>query len=215
VRRFWACENTLTDAEHNHLANVLRLKVGDTIIAVRGDEFDYFFQIAAITKKETKLKFLEKQKNQHNPQKSFTVYLGAIKFDNLALAVTQLNEIGVTDIVIFRSERCQNVPVNIEKLQKIAEQSCKQCGRSIPVRVKECKFEEIPSGGIFADEKCTSLRGVHDEAISIIIGPEGGFTEREREELKQKATPVSLGGRILRAETAAVVGAAILLHAFG
>ena len=204
----------LTGSEHNHLANVLRLMAGDEIIAVCGDEFDYLYSILRITKNNTQLKFISKNENPFNPRVKFTVYMGVIKHDNLALAVSALNEIGATQIVLFKTARAQNIPARIDKLQAIAQQSCKQCGRSIPLAVRgvisfEQLLTEIPKDTIFADEKEESKQV--KSASAIIIGPEGGFTEQERELLRKTATPVSLGGRILRAETAAVVGAAKLL----
>jgi 16S rRNA (uracil1498-N3)-methyltransferase len=174
------------------------------------------------------LSLIEKRENQKNPKIETTVYMAVVKHDNLALAVEKLNEIGVSDLVLFYSSNCQlAIPVKLEKLQSIANQSCKQCGRSIPLKVRgtilfgELLFKEIIGkkiSALFADE---SLRGApttkqpKHEPHAIIIGPEGGFTESERDNLAKIATPISLGKRILRAETAALVGATLLLSKLG
>ena len=216
----------LRDHEHNHLANVLRLKTGDNITAVCGDEFDYHYQITKITKQITELKYIDRKINQSNPQKKLTVYMGLIKFDNLAISVQKLNEIGAHEVVFFNSKNCQNLPVKIDKLQTIAEQSCKQCGRSIPVIVRgilnfEQLLTQIPSNAIFADEReiVTSLDDVSISKIennaTIIVGCEGGFTEPERAKLAKVTKPVSLGRRILRAETAVILTASIVLAKLG
>jgi len=217
-------ELVLSGAEHNHLANVLRLRAGDEVIIVCGDEFDYHYQITSIAKDKTVLRLAGKLQNTCNPKQRFTVYIGIIKHDNLALAIEKLNEVGVAEVVLFKSANCQNIPVKLEKLQTIALQSCKQCGRSIPLKVSGVlNFDEllkdIPGNVIFADE---ALRGAHmrGEAISnrpagIIIGPEGGFTDAERETLRKTATAVPLGPRILRAETAAIVVSALILSKLG
>jgi len=238
----------LRDTEHNHLANVLRLRIGDKIIAMCGDEYDYTYEITRITKNETSLMLINKSPNMHNPQKQLTVYIGAIKHDNLALAIEKLNEIGVTEVVIFKSERSQDLPrhaaratpssrrgiISIDKLQTTANQSCKQCGRSIPLKARGVlTFSDmliaLPKENVYyADESSlgeketlASLRANATQSLSeaqgcsIIIGPEGGFTDIERGKLRALATPISLGARILRAETAAIISATILLSIMG
>ena len=213
----------LVDSEHNHLANVLRLKTGDQIIAVCGDEFDYSYQINKITKQSTELKYLGAQKNMYNPKVKLTVYMGVIKHENLAVAVQKLNEIGVCEIVLFKSSNCQNIPAKIEKLRTVAEQSCKQCGRSIPLNVRgvldfEQMIKELPSGAVFCDEIeiTSSISSPCKDVPAIIIGPEGGFTQTERGQVRSGgAVSVSLGKRILRAETAAIVASSIVLSKLG
>jgi len=207
-------ELVLNGAEHNHLANVLRLRVGEEVIIICGDEFDYRYEIISITKSQSNIRLIKKSPNKYNPEKNLTVYMGIIKHDNLALAVEKLNEIGVTEVVLFKSVNPQNIPVKIEKLQATANQSCRQCGRSIPLKVRGViGFAELPSGAVFADEKEKSQK--IQNANAIIIGPEGGFTDSEREQLRKIATPVSLGSRILRSETAAIAGATLMLSKLG
>ena len=84
MKRFWI-ENgqglgqqdlVLTNTEHNHLANVLRLRVGEEIIAVCGDAFEYSYRIERITKTATTLGFLGRAENKFNPEKDLMVYNG-------------------------------------------------------------------------------------------------------------------------------------------
>lgn len=211
-------ELVLDGIEHNHLAHVLRLKVGDEIIVVCGDEFDYLYKIKNIAKSGTILVFDEKRENIYNPKSQLVVYLGVIKYDNLGLVVEKLNEIGVTEVVLFKSVNCQNVQIKIDKLQTVANQSCKQCGRSVPLKVRgvltfDELLKEIPSNTIFADEKEESTK--IQNANAIIIGPEGGFADTERDSLRVCAKPATLGTRILRAETAAIIGAGLILSQKG
>ncbi|MCL2413379.1 MAG: 16S rRNA (uracil(1498)-N(3))-methyltransferase [Bacteroidales bacterium] len=199
----------LRDAEHNHIASVLRMRAREQVIVICGDEFDYLYEISSIMKRETTLKFISKSLNEKNPKQKFTVYLAAIK--NIDIAVTKLNEIGVSEIVVFESEH-SNAKVNIEKLNTIAEQSCKQCERSIPVKVSGViKFNELPAGAIYADFN----GGKIIESKDIVIGPEGGFSVSERETLLRSSKPVSLGSRILRSETAAIVLSTLVLNKMG
>jgi len=176
----------LVGSEHHHLCNVLRMRTGDEVILVCGDEFDYKYLITSITKTNAQLRFVKKETNKHNPTSLFSIYLGAIKPDSLHVAVTGLNEVGVSDLYIFKSKH-SNANVNIEKLNSIAKQSCKQCGRSIPLKVHEIEMKDIPKN-------------------SIVIGPEGGFTDDELELIGKQPY---LGARTLRAETAVVIAAAL------
>ncbi|MDR0462179.1 MAG: 16S rRNA (uracil(1498)-N(3))-methyltransferase [Christensenellaceae bacterium] len=214
----------LTGPEHHHLSTVTRSNIGDMVCCGNG-EFDYHYEIIGITKNATSLRFDHKEPNTANPQAQLTVFMPLIKLDNLTLTVQKLNEIGVHEIVLFNAARC-NVPakaISIEKLRAIATQSCKQCGRSIPIKVS---FGKIPPTGfgqiIFANEHEEKMK-LHNMVFhyfspgALIIGPEGGFTDAEREMLcKTKGvTSVSLGNRILRAETAAIVASAIILSRHG
>jgi len=188
-------EIVLQDGEHHHLCNVLRMRVGDEIIIVCGDEFDYLYKIEKITKTTSTLRFISKKKNEQNPSVQTDVYLASIKPDALHTAVTGLNEIGVSDLYIFASEFSLKT-ANIEKLNNIAKQSCKQCGRSIPLRVHGViDFKEIPANS------------------EIVIGPEGGFSENEKKHLSRIGinTRMYLGKRILRAETAALAAATLMM----
>jgi 16S rRNA (uracil1498-N3)-methyltransferase len=221
MRRIWADEPAevliIRGAEHNHIANVLRMSAGGEITVISGDKFNRLYVISDITKKQTALRFVSQTKNECNPDKEFTVYLALIKADNLAVAVQKLNEIGVTELKLFAS-KFTSVPVkqiNIARLNEIARQSCKQCGRSIPLRVSFVRdlFADLAGKhALFADEmrrhKGNSGLIQYSGFDSLVVGGAGGFDSDEREKLNVLATPFSLGHRILRAETAAIVGAA-------
>jgi len=222
----------LDQAEYHHLADVLRLKSGDIVTGICGDEYDYMYRIAKITKTAASLEFVSKTLNNHNPKKSLTVYIALIKPDLLSLVVQKLNEIGAGSIVVFCSANCNLPPksVNFEKLRTVAQQSCKQCGRSMPVQVQGVidfaqMTKSLSKHAIFADErlgmgtkdgkKLSDIDFTSINTAELIIGPEGGFTQTERAELMTAAHPVSLGNRILRAETAAIAGVAIILGKMG
>jgi len=213
----------LAGTEHNHLANVLRLKIGDEIILCNGDEYDYQYKIANITKSQSQLLFVKKAVNEHNPRVDLTVFLAYIKHDNLSLVVEKLNELGVTRLCLFSTERCNisKTSIKLEKLQSIVEQSCKQCCRSFPMQVQFSDIKDIAEFDtiVFADETQDSVSIASVKPIgktAIVIGPEGGFTETERKKIVElKGQSVSLGVRILRAETAAIASASIVLSKMG
>jgi 16S rRNA (uracil1498-N3)-methyltransferase len=229
----------LSGSEHNHLANVLRGRAGDEVIAVCGDEFDRVYKIENISKKQTVLTFVKKMKNCCNPKNEFVVYLGVIKPDNLALAAQKLNEIGASELKLFSSAFSPVKTVNILRLNEIARQSCKQCGRSIPLAVsyiggfddliKELKSknkekiffadENLAGAGLSAGQEISARSGLGagnypaptvlppTVPTALVVGGAGGFDENERAELNGVAMPISLGSRILRAETACIAGA--------
>jgi len=216
----------LNGAEHNHLAHVLRTQIGENVIVCNGDDFDYSYNVANITKSVTTLSFVSKSINISNPQYNVAVFMASIKPDRLHTAITMLNEIGVSELVIFPADR-SNTPLkslNPEKLNEIARQSCKQCARSRPLCVRLTSSAPVVAlknfSQIFlADENLSpqtpnpNFTNHISKPVAIIIGPEGGFTPSERTKLHKvpNITPITLGPRILRAETAAVVAATMIL----
>lgn len=233
MKRFFVQEKlgqnfNLTGAEHHHLASVVRCKVGDKVIVTNGDEFDYKYQIDTITRDHAGLSFLEKIKNRCNPSKILTVYLGLIRLENVSMVVKKLNELGVSRIIPFLCER-SNIDkraIDIQKLTAIAQQSCKQCGRSIPLQVGEvitfnqlAKYVKLHDYAFYADrgEKTTRIRtdALLGQNTALVIGPEGGLTLNENLTLATAATPVTLGRRTLRSETAAIVASTLILSVLG
>ncbi len=217
-----ANEIVISGQEHIHLANVLRMTEGDHIVATNNDDYDYECEIIKIGKKETKCKLIQKIKNNHNPKKHIDVFHALIKNDKMSLVTQKLSELGISNLVLFESKFQTVKPSENkqEKLLKISEQSSKQCKRSKimnisgPVTFKSM-LEMLTNYDIiiFANETETAtLISNYNEAIqhadkiAIIIGSEGGFELSEIKEIIEKgAISVTLGDRILRAETAAIV----------
>lgn len=216
--------------EHNHIKNVLRLKVGDEIILVCGDDYDYFAKIVDISKGETEVEITAKEKNSANPKSDVTVFQALVKSDNMSLIVQKLTELGVKSFVPFESEFITSKDKNnkASKLQEISNQSIKQCKRSIPMKVESVKtfkqvlemlgdFDEV----IFANEceKTCDLKDLNlkkSSKIALIIGSEGGFSSDEINELISKnAQSISMGNRILRAETASISLSAVVMYLIG
>lgn len=216
--------------EHNHLKNVLRLNEGDQIIVVCGDEFDYIAQIIQITKGDTTIVVQDKTPNISNPKSDVTVFQALVKSENMSLIVQKLTELGVTTFVPFLSEfiTSKDKTNKFQKLQEISNQSIKQCKRSKPMNVSPVlSFKEVLTKLkdydviIFANE-CEKTRNLNelnltkDNKIAIIIGSEGGFSSSEIESLiYAKANSISLGKRILRAETASIGLTAVVMYLLG
>lgn len=221
----------LEDDEHNHLKNVLRLNVNDQVKVVCGDEFNYYCKVCEINKKDSVLKVEKKELNTANPKVNLTCYMALIKNDNLTLVVQKLTELGCSNFVPFESAYTVNKDkgTKTEKLITVTKQSLKQCGRSIPMNISETKnilkLDNMLKAHdliIFANEteKSSNLNTVlaknsNAKNIAIIVGCEGGFNNEEiKYLLAHGAKSISLGNRILRAETAAIMLTSIVLNRF-
>ena len=130
---------TLTDVEHNHLANVLRLKTGTSCLVVMGDGYDYECEIVDISKKSSTLKVISKAENIYDPRVNVTFYQGILKGDNMPLVVQKLNELGISKLVPITSKYTVALGSKnlVAKLQSTANQSVKQCRRSTPILIED------------------------------------------------------------------------------
>lgn len=217
--------------EHNHIKNVMRLNCGDQVKVVCGDDFNYFCTIMQINKNSTILKVDSKELNKANPKVNLTCYMALIKNDNLNLVVQKLTELGCSTFVPFESRYTVNKDkgTKIEKLNLITQQSLKQCGRSKPMVIKPTKkltdlVNDLNQHDliIFANETEKSenlndvlMQNMNAKNIAIIVGCEGGFEQTEIDLLiNNNAKSVTLGSRILRAETASIMLTAIILNFF-
>ena len=208
----------------NHIQNVYRLNVGDKLRIVDG-EYEYFTQIIEISKKEVVVKILEKNEDSYSLNINIDVAMGILKNDKMNLAIQKLTEIGVKSIIPLKTERVV-VKINEkkEKWDTVARETLKQCRgvkftEILPVKklaeIDYKKYDKI----IFAYENSNESKSLseiikqEDKNILYIIGPEGGITQEEVDFLKNnKAIEISLGKRILRAETAAIVVCGIIAN---
>jgi 16S rRNA (uracil1498-N3)-methyltransferase len=215
--------------EHNHLAFVLRLKIGDEIICCYNDGLDRIGKILDIDKKKTTIKIESVVKSNNEINGSLTVFVGLVKGDKMEFLIQKLTELGVNKIIPFESEFSTVKISDRDKLSryyKIARDASKQCGRSKLIEINEpIKFNQIENylsnfdETLVAYEKQEAKFGINKligKNVGIIIGSEGGFSQNEIDFLKSKnVQSISLGKRILRAETASVVACSILLYLMG
>lgn len=215
-----------TEVKH---IQVLRHNINDEIIVNQN-----IYKIIDMTRDTIDLEYIKEALVIGVPKTNITLYIAFLKSDKMDYLVQKAVEIGVKRIVPFFSK---NVVVKLEekskvkrreKLQKIADEACKQCGRMDTVNIEEfLNFNELKDSLkedkiFFAYEasKDSLRREINDmkqrniNNIGIIIGAEGGFLESEAEELNKldNVCCVSLGERILRAETAAINLLSILIY---
>lgn len=214
--------------EHNHLANVMRFKVGDQVILVCNDNFDYIGKIEEILKNFSVVNVFEKKENTSNPQIDITAFVAMNKREQTSLMVRMLSEIGVSTFVpmITKYTLPQDTTEKIERYQKIADQSAKQCRRSLTLKIeKPQKLDDVINqfknfdAVFFAyeneDKFVLKKFDKPCKKIAFLVGPVAGFDKTEATKIVGNgAVSVSLGKRILREETACVALASILVEKF-
>ena len=213
----------------NHLRNVLRLKEGSKLDVFDGEGNSSICKIASLEKKKIVLEQIGSIEFQQPERINLKVLMPYIKKENLFFAVQKVTEIGVSNISLFRPD---NVDQSIKKkdLSKINEkalsiitQACEQNGSNIVPDFQI--YEDLSSAiehdsfSIFFDLDATndfqSIKNIED-SITLITGPESGFSKKEREFLNAKTSyNISLGKNILRAETAPITALSVIKSNLG
>ena len=220
--------------EFNHLVNVMRLKVNDNIILICNDDYDYHAKIIEINKKFAIAKVYNKVLNKSNSNINVTAFVAVNKREPISLMIRMLSELGINSFVPFTSKWTNSVDAidKIERYQKIADQSAKQCRRSKTLKIYPVqKLSEICNEFknydyvLFAneDEKTQNIEDINIKDllnkdcinIAFVIGPVAGFDVDEAEEIIQNgAISISLGKRILKADTACIAMASLVMNIF-
>ncbi len=204
--------------EFNHLKNVLRMSVGDELIASLNDEFEYICEIEKMEKGRAVCKVDGKRECEGNPRKNIVIFQAITKGSKFEFIVQKATEIGISKIVPFVSDFViAKVSENKkERLMSIALNACKQCERTtIPEIADTTDVDGVISQFkdfdlvLFANERANVGKALKNldkyQNIAIIVGSEGGFSQKEKEKFETSgATTVSLGKRIYRCETASV-----------
>lgn len=216
-------ECVLSGEEFEHAKTVLRLSVGDEAVLLSGDGKEYTAIVTAVTKKAMTFHVLSARECDKEPKTDIALYFGFLKnADKNEFAVQKAVELGVSRIGLFASDYSSAyLSANkTERLKKVAREAAKQCLRaSCPEIMAFSSFDEALKDAerygvrLFACEFAKSsdepieklLSGGAADGVAVMIGSEGGFSEREADEARKSGCSfVSLGRRILRAETAAV-----------
>jgi 16S rRNA (uracil1498-N3)-methyltransferase len=199
---------------HKYLFKVRRIKKNEKVkIRNLKDDYLYIYKIEEINKKEAYLTLEEKILKPNKPLKFFHLGWCIIEPKNIEKTLPSLNEIGVSKISFFYCEYSQrNFRLKQERLDKIIINSSQQCGRSNKLEIEILdsleEFIKKYKNFIALDFNAPKIE-CKSYNLPFIIGPEGGFSKKEKEMFKQK---VSLDGFILKSETAAFsVSAKVLL----
>lgn len=223
--------------EARHAHDVLRLEAGDEIFVFDGEGHEYGCVIADLTSHSARLDIVE-QVRPASPESplDLTLAVALLKGEKFDLVVQKATELGVTRLAPLITARADvrirepgDARKKADRWARIAFESAKQCGRAQlmlvdpPMNLDEF-FRSISDvqltltytardGDPHADLAKTDLK---DARIAAMIGPEGGWTDDELKQASARACKiVTLSGRVLRAETAAIAVATLLQHRFG
>jgi len=228
---------TVTGAEHHHLARVLRARPGDAITLFDGAGGELEARVVRVGRAETELApgpggagALPHASPNAAPAGAPLVLLTAVpRGGRMDFLVQKCSELGVSRIVPIIAARsvARPEPGRRARWEKIAREAARQCGRAdVPVVEAPATLAAALAAADLPDRRLVlspspagrSLRALLPDPAptALLVGPEGGLAAAESEAAEAAGfVPVSLGSRILRVETAAIVAVALAEEAFG
>lgn len=212
----------LSKPQSHYIKNVLRGQVEDNILVFNGRDGEFKGKIISLGK-AVEINIIEKNKEQETEQVNLTLIFAPIKFGRIDYLVQKATELGVSKLQPVFTGRTIVKRINLERLRANIIEATEQSERlTIPEIGDAIDLEDVINQNkdmkiLLCDETLKGkpiydvLTGLDkDGNYGILIGPEGGFTQKELASLHEcsNITPVSLGKRILRADTAAVASLA-------
>ena len=210
-------EFELDEGQSRYLLRVMRLETGAVVRIFNGQDGEWQCALRAVGKRAYLTP--QRQRREQTKTRDLTLLFAPIKKARTDFIIEKATELGVSVIQPVITDYTQNARVRADKLTLLAIEAAEQTERMDIPHIDEAAplksvlaAREVSSPLYFCDEGGGSmpmqqaLIGQHTESASILIGPEGGFSDTERNLLRslEAITPVTLGPRILRAETAVV-----------
>jgi 16S rRNA (uracil1498-N3)-methyltransferase len=232
----------LSPDESHHLLRVLRLTRGEEVYVFDGCGEEFQCRFAEVEGKSAVLEVIARLSDEVESPLRLTLVQALTKGEKFDWIVQKATELGVSRIIPLASEHAdlklngEQAEKRVERWQRISLEALKQCGRRRQVEIcKPCTLadflaessaaaalEESPAAIIFFNERGGSLINQALEALQqrgaviALVGPEGGWSDREIECLQaQGCLAVTLGRRVLRTETAALAALTLLQHLLG
>ncbi|AZI13188.1 16S rRNA (uracil(1498)-N(3))-methyltransferase [Avibacterium paragallinarum] len=222
----------LSEDATNHVARVLRMKVGEQLELFDGSNHIYPSIIRQINKRSVNVEILDRQFD--DKESSLHIHLGQVisRGEKMEFTIQKSVELGVNIITPLWSERCgvkldtERMAKKIQQWQKIAISACEQCGRNVIPEIRPM----MKLANWCAEQDGTLKLNLHPKAqysistlpyipttgIRLLIGSEGGLSPQEIAQTKDQGfTEILLGKRILRTETAALTAITALQVCFG
>ncbi|MCC2670798.1 MAG: rRNA ((1498)-N(3))-methyltransferase [Armatimonadetes bacterium] len=239
MHRFYVPFETLAAAEillpaeiAHQVVRVLRLRVGEPIVLFAGDGAEYEVVIDAITGKQVRVLPRERRTPDRDLPCALEMGVAVLKGEKLEWTVQKLTELGATTITLLQTERTVSTAgeerwsKRIERLRRVAREAAEQCGAvRVPEVHEPCGLDVLlarpdePAGSRlildpYAAEPLAACLRPYPARLTILIGPEGGFSPAEVQRARDAGVrPVLLGRRVLRAETASLAAAAVVAAA--
>ncbi|WP_312594859.1 16S rRNA (uracil(1498)-N(3))-methyltransferase [Brevundimonas sp.] len=214
--------------QSRYLTQVMRLKAGDELLVFNGRDGEWRASVAEVLKKGVILRAEEQVRAQtYGPDLELIV--AVVKKTRVETIVEKAAELGVRRVRLVLTQRTNADRIRLDRLDAIAEEAAEQTGRlDVPAVDDPVRLDAVLNGWedgrrlMFCDETggapaVSALRNAGEGPWSILIGPEGGFSPEEGERLRSLpfTTAVSLGPRILRADTAAIAAMTLWQAAVG
>jgi 16S rRNA (uracil1498-N3)-methyltransferase len=231
---------TIVGSLVHQIRNVLRLRPGDHIVVLDNSGWEQEVEIARVGREHVSGQVVDKRLASNEPRTKITLYQGVLKGRCFEFALQKGTELGLVEFVPIISDRCvianlDDVNKRRERWQRIVLEAAEQSRRGRLPRLRPAMLfrpacEGARQGGLSLipweeardREEAASLRSVLQGeeqppfSVNIFVGPEGGFTPDEVALARQYSLiPISLGPRILRAETAGLVAAAAIFYELG
>ena len=224
---------TITGSDVNHIRNVLRMKIGETIRISDREGGNYFCKIAETGENFVQADIVSVDEEGTELPSKIYLFQALPKGDRMETVIEKAVELGVYEIIPVDMKYCvvklegKKAAQRVQKWQAQAETAAKQSKRSLIPKVSEpVSYKEAVAYAMKLDQKLVPYeneRGMAatreaveavrpGESIGIFIGPEGGFAPEEIEAVKGEMKLISLGSRILRTETAGFTTLAILMY---
>jgi len=219
----------LVKEQAHYLCNVMRQKEGEEILVFNGASGEWLAKINSISKKNCSLQMV-KQTREQKSEPDIWLCFAPVKNAPINYLVQKATELGVSKLVPVFTQRTVVSRVNTERLKLIAVEAAEQSRRlTVPEIEEPVKLSALINGWdenrglILCDESgggkpfAKALNDDSRKKYSIIIGPEGGFSQSEFEMLKNKpyVIAVGMGPRILRADTAAIAALTSYMNVLG
>jgi len=224
---------TLRPDQSHYLGNVMRVTIGDAVALFNGRDGEWAAEVTELKKKAVCLRITGQTKDQ-KPESDLMLAFAPIKKARIDFIAQKATELGVGHLQPIITRRTNVERVKTERLISNAIEAAEQCERlTVPVVSDPIKLEKLLAGWpdarmiMFCDEDLSG-KSAHfaladlppsqrERPWAIFIGPEGGFDDDERAAIKAKANTVvvSLGPRVLRADTAAMAAISLWQSAIG
>lgn len=220
----------LSDSDINHIKTVLKMKIKDKIVCIYNTKH-YLCEISSITPKFS-VKILERINVDNELSVEINVIVSLIRSSKWDFLIQKLSELGVTRIIPFQAQRsivkieANKAKQKVERWNTICKEACELAKGNKVTEVVDiidnikalANFQSEINLVCYENEQQVNLKQLLEQryqSITLFIGPEGGIELQELNQLiKLNFLPVSLGKRILRAETAPIFAAAAIIYAF-
>lgn len=243
MQRFFVTESgfegdlvRLSAEQAHQVCHVLRLKAGDTIVALDGAGREFEATLTTVTGREAVGRIVARREATGEPAVQIALFQGLLAREKFEWVLQKGTEVGVSRFVPIQTERTllrarQIDPKKLDRWQRIVTEAAEQSHRGRVPQIEPAvtfaqalarlgEFDRALIAATTGQARTLSeALGASDQPVAsvvILIGPEGGFSDEETAQAcKSGAIPVSLGQRILRTETAAIIAPALVLFALG